>query len=165
MNQIWAPWRMEYVSQTESAPGCLFCVMLEAHDDEKDHIVYRGQRTFVVLNRYPYNSGHLMVVPHQHTGAVYLLDSATSAEVFATTQLAVRVLEEVMRPNGFNLGVNQGKVAGAGIEDHIHVHVVPRWNGDTNFMPVIAGAKVLPELLSATAAKLRPVFARLSRQT
>jgi ATP adenylyltransferase len=163
MDQIWAPWRMEYVGKGEAAPDCLFCTMLQAHRDTQDHIVHRGDHAFVVLNRYPYNSGHLMVVPHQHTGAVYGLGPAEAAGTFATAQLAVRVLEDVMHPQGFNLGINQGKVAGAGIDDHVHLHVVPRWNGDTNFMPVLADVKVMPELLTSTAEKLRPVFARLGQ--
>jgi ATP adenylyltransferase len=117
-----------------------------------------------MLNLYPYNSGHLMVVPHQHTGSLPELDPDAGAAVFATSQLAVQALTDVMHPAGFNLGINQGKVAGAGIADHIHLHVVPRWDGDTNFMPVLADVKVMPELLAATAAKLRPVFAELSKR-
>jgi ATP adenylyltransferase len=165
MNQLWAPWRMEYIGQSEPLPGCLFCAMVQPAGDDHDHVVYRGKRAFVVLNRYPYNAGHLMVVPHQHVGALNKLEPEMAAEMLTTAQLAVRVLEEAMRPEGFNLGINQGKAAGAGIEDHIHLHVVPRWNGDTNFMPVLAGAKVIPEHLSATAAKLRPIFSRLEHPT
>jgi ATP adenylyltransferase len=162
MDHMWAPWRMEYIEQSEPAPDCLFCALFRSDNDEQNHVVYRRDHAFVVLNRYPYNSGHLMVVPDQHAGSVYRLDPSVATDMVAVSQLAVRVLEEVMQPHGFNLGINQGKVAGAGIEDHIHMHVVPRWNGDTNFMPVLAETKVLPEMLTTTAAKLRPVFARLA---
>jgi ATP adenylyltransferase len=117
-----------------------------------------------MLNLYPYNSGHLMVVPDQHTGLLEEVHPEVGAEIMAVGQLCVRVLQQVSHPDGFNLGINQGKVAGAGVADHIHLHVVPRWNGDTNFMPVLADVKVMPELLSATAAKLRPVFQQLGPQ-
>lgn len=148
----------------EPQPGCLFCrVIGETERDEGNHVVYRAEHCLVMLNLYPYNSGHVMVVPHQHTGDVADLNPEIGDALFRTTQLTTRVLGAALHPHGLNLGMNQGTVAGAGIADHIHLHVVPRWNGDTNFMPVLADTKVMPELLSATAAKLRPVFAELSR--
>lgn len=164
MKQLWAPWRMPYIEQSEPARGCIFCKAVEDESDEENHVLYRGTQCFVMLNLYPYNSGHLMVAPYQHTGVFSELRAEVGTDVFVTAQLAVRALTESLKPDGFNLGINQGKVAGAGVADHIHLHVVPRWNGDTNFMPVLADAKVMPELLTATADKLRPVFQRLSSQ-
>lgn len=158
MDQMWAPWRMQYIQQSEPEPGCLFCNIARQDEDETNLVVYRGPRCFVMLNLYPYNSGHLMVVPYQHVGAVDALAPEVGADLLQTAQLAVRAIDRVMEPHGYNMGINQGTVAGAGVPDHIHLHVVPRWNGDTNFMPVLADAKVMPELLAATAAKLRPAF-------
>jgi ATP adenylyltransferase len=155
---------MPYIEQSEPRSGCLFCTVAQEDEDERNHVVYRGPRSFVMLNLYPYNSGHLMVVPDQHTGLLEEVHPEVGAEIMAVGQLCVRVLQQVLHPDGFNLGINQGKVAGAGVADHIHLHVVPRWNGDTNFMPVLADVKVMPELLSATAAKLRPVFQQLGPQ-
>jgi ATP adenylyltransferase len=156
---------MQYIQQSEPEPGCLFCRVMQQDDDEANYIVHRGELCFVMLNLYPYNSGHLMVVPYQHTGLLPEMQPEVGAALFATSQLAVQALSDVMHPDGFNLGINQGKVAGAGIADHLHLHVVPRWDGDTNFMPVLAEAKVMPELLTATAAKLRPTFVELSKRT
>ena len=162
MKTLWAPWRMPYIAGSEPTSGCLFCTKIAEHRDEENFILYRGQKCFVMLNLYPYNSGHLMVVPYQHTGAFDQIDAAVGAEVFETAQVSVHILQEVMKPDGFNLGVNQGKTAGAGVVDHIHLHAVPRWNGDTSFMPVLADTKVIPELLSSTYRKLRPLFERYS---
>jgi ATP adenylyltransferase len=159
MDQLWAPWRMPYILSSAPEPGCLFCLKFREDEDDQNHIVYRAERTFVMMNLYPYNPGHLMVIPYQHSGKLDELDPEVGAEIFTTAQLAVRALDQVMRPDGYNLGINQAKVAGAGVADHIHMHVVPRWTGDTNFMPVLADTKVIPELLGATAAKLRPEFA------
>jgi ATP adenylyltransferase len=160
MDQLWAPWRMPYILEKDPEPGCLFCRLAAEDRDEENYVVYRGPQSFVMLNLYPYNSGHLMVVPFLHTGRLEEIHPNIGAEVFTVTQLAVSVLDEVMAPEGYNVGVNQGPVAGAGIKDHIHVHVVPRWNGDTNYMPVLADTKVLPEALAATAAKVREGFRR-----
>jgi ATP adenylyltransferase len=163
VKQLWAPWRMPYVEQSEHEPGCLFCVKAAENRDEENHILYRGPKCFVMMNLYPYNSGHLMVIPYQHVGEFDRLDPNVGAELFETSQVSVHILGELLKPDGFNLGVNQGETAGAGIADHIHLHIVPRWNGDTNFMPVLAGTKVIPELLSSTAGKLRPYFERYTR--
>jgi ATP adenylyltransferase len=162
MDTLWAPWRMAYIQETEPVPGCLFCHHAGDDDDERNLIVYRGELGFVMMNLYPYNSGHVMVVPYQHTGDFTALHGEVAAGVMSLAQMTVRALGEALHPDGFNLGINQGTVSGAGIADHIHLHVVPRWNGDTNFMPVLADAKVMPELLTATAAKLRPAFQGLS---
>lgn len=155
---------MQYVTNSEPVQGCLFCTKAQDQDDEANHIVYRAEHCFVMLNLYPYNSGHLMVAPYQHTGEFAGIRPDVGNDVFATAQIATRALSEVMNPDGFNLGINQSEIAGAGVADHIHLHVVPRWSGDTNFMPVLTEAKVMPELLTATAAKLRPAFDRLARR-
>lgn len=164
MDQLWAPWRMPYIDEKEPVPGCLFCAAANAGEDEQRLIVHRSPLTFVMLNLYPYNSGHLMVIPYQHVASLAAIRPDVGTDLFLTSQLATRILTEAMAPDGFNVGVNQGTVAGAGIADHIHIHVVPRWNGDTNFMPVLASAKVMPELLAATAAKLRPLFTVAGRE-
>lgn len=161
MEQLWAPWRMRYIQGDDDARGCLFCEAA-AHPDEAHYVVHRGPHTLVMLNLYPYNSGHLMIAPYQHTGQIAALRADVGAAMLHTAQLSIRVLDEVMHPDGYNVGINQGTVAGAGIADHIHLHVVPRWGGDTNFMPVLAETKVMPELLLTTAERLRPVFARLA---
>lgn len=163
MDRLWAPWRMPYIEQSEPEPGCLFCRMAQEQEDIQNLIVYRAARCFVALNLYPYNSGHLMVIPYQHTGDWRGVDPDVGSDIFAVSQLSVQALDSVMHPDGFNLGINQGKTSGAGIADHVHLHVVPRWDGDTNFMPVLADAKVIPELLNRTADKLRPVFHELGQ--
>lgn len=158
MEQLWAPWRMSYLSETEPVPGCIFCSKARENNDVDNLIVHRADHCFVILNLYPYTSGHVMVVPYVHTGDVTTLPAEVATNIFTTAQAAVTALSDIMHPMGFNLGLNQGEAAGAGIADHVHLHVVPRWTGDTNFMPVLADAKVMPELLPATAAKLRAVF-------
>ncbi len=163
VDRLWAPWRMPYIIDKEPQPGCLFCRKAADDDDVANYVVYRASECFVMLNLYPYNSGHLLVIPYQHTGELQLLPPQVGAEVFAIAQLASAALHEVMEPDGFNFGINQGTVSGAGVADHIHLHIVPRWNGDTNFMPVLAGTKVLPELLSATAGKLRGLFQQVGQ--
>jgi ATP adenylyltransferase len=136
--------------------GCIFCAKTAESNDEENLILYRGERAFVLLNLYPYNSGHLMVAPYLHTGDLAGLPADVGAEVLSLTQRAVAALTAEYRPDGFNIGMNLGKIAGAGIPDHLHVHVVPRWGGDTNFMPVTAETKVLPETLDQTYRRLRP---------
>ena len=160
MKRLWAPWRMPYIEQSTPEPGCLFCTKAAADDDEQNLILHRADACFVMMNLYPYNSGHLMVVPYQHVGRLDEVYPATGAKMFEAAQLSVQILTEALHPHGFNLGINQGRTAGAGVADHIHLHVVPRWDGDTNFVPVLADATVIPELLSATYAKLRPFCPR-----
>jgi ATP adenylyltransferase len=138
-------------------PGCIFCEAL-AQIDTEPLIVYRGHAAFVILNKFPYNNGHLMVVPHRHVGWLSALDHAELEEIMSLTQASERALRDVYRPHGFNMGLNLGKPAGAGVLDHLHMHVVPRWSGDTNFVSVIGETRVLPEELPATAAKLRAAF-------
>ena len=138
--------------------GCIFCDLPAEGDDERTGILVRGTLAFVILNSYPYNPGHLMVAPFRHVGDLVELETAESAEVDALLVRAIRALRAETEPHGFNLGMNLGRVAGAGIPDHVHWHVVPRWNGDTNFMPVVGETRVLPELLEETSARLRPRF-------
>ena len=155
---------MPYLEKSEPEEGCIFCKLVARHEDRRDHILYRGAQAFVMMNLYPYNSGHLMVVPYQHAGNLGELTPETGADVFRLSQIAIKALQEAMGPDGYNLGINQGKAAGAGIADHLHLHIVPRWGGDTNFMPVVADVKVIPEMLTATAEKLRPLFERYGRE-
>lgn len=158
MDQLWAPWRMPYITDREPRPGCVFCTKAGEREDEANFIVHRASECFVMLNLYPYNSGHLMVVPYQHVGELQHLPPHVGAQLFAVAQLAAAALQRAMHPDGFNFGVNQGEISGAGVADHIHLHIVPRWKGDTNFMPVLGDTKVMPELLGDTAAKLRTLF-------
>ena len=157
---MWSPWRSEYVSTADDSEGCFFCAHLESSEDEANGVLWRGERAFVVLNAYPYNSGHVMVAPRRHVGELDEVEPAELHDLIETTQRAVRHLTEALSPQGFNVGMNLGKIAGAGVPGHLHVHVVPRWGGDTNFMPVVSETKVLPELLGETYRKLRPLFER-----
>ncbi len=154
MEQIWAPWRIEYILQAEQG-GCFLCQKPEENNDESNFILYRGESNFIILNSFPYNPGHLMVAPYRHTGHLDELTDAESKEHFDMVKLGTKLLTEIMKPAGFNIGMNVGKIAGAGLDDHIHTHIVPRWQGDTNFMPVVANTKVLPEALAATYKKLK----------
>lgn len=160
MDRLWTPWRLSYVTDASTTtPACIFCAAVEAGDTEP-LVVHRGARAFVILNKFPYNNGHLMVVPVRHTGSLADLDEAELLELMTLAREAERILTEVYRPHGFNLGINLGRPAGAGILDHLHLHVVPRWNGDTSFMTVFGDTRVLPEELPQTARRLREVFAR-----
>ena len=151
--QLWAPWRLEYVGSADEQEGCIFCVALAAGDEE-GLVVRRAEHAFVVLNRFPYASGHLMVAPVRHVGEFGELTDDELVEVHRLASQGLGALAETYRPQGFNLGWNLGRIAGAGVTDHVHLHVVPRWAGDTNFMPVLADVKVLPEHLAETRAKL-----------
>ena len=157
MQRLWAPWRLEYIVG-EKIDGCIFCVFPKEDDDRKYRILARGEHAVVIMNTFPYSNGHLMIVPYRHTGDFSELTDAESLEIMQLTQRSMRVLKQAMNPDAFNIGVNQGVAAGAGIADHIHVHLVPRWNGDTNFMPVFADVKVVPEALETTYDKLKPIF-------
>jgi ATP adenylyltransferase len=162
MKTIWAPWRMTYIRQGEEK-GCIFCQKPLERKDEKNLILYRGRRTFVFMNRFPYNNGHLMIVPKRHATDLDGLNVNELQELFDVVKDWTRVLRTSLRPHGFNIGINLGKAAGAGI-DHLHVHVVPRWLGDTNFMPTLAETKVVPESLDASYRKLRCVFEELTKK-
>jgi ATP adenylyltransferase len=147
--------------KTPPPPGCIFCTQPAEQRDEEHHILYRGEHCFMMLNLYPYNNGHLMIAPYRHVGALESLEAATLAELMAQAQLALKALRLAMNPDGFNMGINEGKVAGAGFADHIHFHVVPRWNGDTNFMPVIADVKVMPEHLDNVYRQLKDALEKV----
>jgi ATP adenylyltransferase len=147
LKQLWAPWRLEYIKSADEEPGCIFCRAAEGGDEE-GLVVKRGELAFVLLNRFPYASGHLMIAPYRHEGEFGELASEEALEIHRLASAGLAALAETMRPEGFNLGWNLGRVAGAGVVDHVHLHVVPRWAGDTNFMPVLADVKVLPETLA-----------------
>lgn len=160
MDHLWSPWRLQYVLSNKVETGCPFCEA-PTLPEQQSLIVFSGRTCYVILNLYPYNNGHLMVVPYKHTDTLTGLDADELHELADLTRLSEAALREGYRLEGINMGVNLGKVAGAGIVEHIHVHLVPRWLGDTNFMPVIGQTRVLPEELGATAAKLRPIFQKL----
>jgi ATP adenylyltransferase len=151
---LWAPWRSEYVGAPKG-DGCIFCAAAAGRGREAELVVQRGERCFTILNAFPYASGHVMVLPNRHVGGLEELDEDELAELMRLARQAVAALREMMKPTGFNLGLNLGAVAGAGVGDHLHLHIVPRWEGDTNFMPVIAGTRVISEALAATARRLR----------
>jgi ATP adenylyltransferase len=155
---LWAPWRLEYVGSADDQEGCFFCAALEA-PDEDGLVVHRGDGAFVLLNKFPYSSGHLLVAPLRHTGEFDALDDREALELHRLAARGVAALAEAYRPDGYNLGWNLGRVAGAGVLDHVHLHVVPRWAGDTNFMPVLADVKVLPEHLLETRRRLAEAWA------
>ena len=159
MGILWAPWRMAYVSGAQQPAGCLFCTAFATGDDVAQGILARGQTAFLILNAFPYAAGHLMVATRRHVGSPEELDAGETLEVWRLVQRAVTALRAVYRPDGFNLGANVGRAAGAGVEGHLHLHIVPRWAGDTNFMPVVGALKVIPESLEDTFRRLRPHFA------
>jgi ATP adenylyltransferase len=157
--QLWAPWRLEYIEQADELPGCVFCLAAEGSDEE-GLIVHRGGRGFVLLNKFPYASGHVLVAPYRHVGDFGELEDEEALELHRLAGQAVGALAAVYRPQGYNLGWNLGRIAGAGVVDHVHQHVVPRWAGDTNFMPVLADVKVLPEHVAETRARLADAWPR-----
>jgi ATP adenylyltransferase len=156
---LWAPWRLEYIQQADELEGCVFCVEAAGEvPEEESLVVHRAERAIALLNKYPYSSGHLMAAPVRHVGAFGELTEEEALEIHALARAALEALERVYGPDGFNLGWNLGRVAGAGIADHVHLHVVPRWGGDTNFMPVLADVKVIPEFLLETRERLREAW-------
>ena len=167
MKRLWAPWRMEYILDEHKGKSCLFCDFSKLEKkkvnkarDRENLILYRSRECFVILNRYPYNSGHLMVIPYFHTPTFDGLSDDTMFDLIKTVDKSVNVLREVLNPDGFNMGLNFGKVAGAGMESHMHMHVVPRWTGDTDSMPIIAETRVMPEHLKKTYSKLYKAFCK-----
>jgi ATP adenylyltransferase len=154
---LWAPWRIEYIRGPK--PGeCIFCAAAASDDDARHGVVHRGRRCLVLVNAYPYNSGHLMVAPHRHVASLEDLDGEELGELAELANRSLRALRQVMAPDGFNVGVNIGAVAGAGFADHVHQHLVPRWEGDSNFMPVVADVHVIPQALEATRAEVAAAF-------
>ncbi|MFB3884310.1 MAG: HIT domain-containing protein [Thermodesulfobacteriota bacterium] len=160
MEYLWAPWRMDYILK-EKREGCIFCEKPRENKDKKNLILFRGEDAFVIMNKFPYNSGHLMVVPRRHCVDLVQLDDREIHELARLLRASSRILRECLHPHGFNIGMNIGKVGGAG-EEHIHFHVVPRWEGDINFMPVLSETKVIPEYLGKTYDKLHAAFKGLS---
>lgn len=162
MDRLWSPWRLQYVTAAGEPRGCVFC---EAHAsaDADALVLHRGRDCYVILNLYPYNSGHLMVVPARHVATLSATTHDERSELMDLTRLAEQALTEAYKPQGLNVGMNLGRSAGAGIVDHIHVHVVPRWHGDTNFMTIVGDVRVLPEDIGETARRLREAFARLAQ--
>ena len=161
MDRIWSPWRHAYVTRSDESPRCVFCVA-QSTESGLALVVHEAPLTYVILNLYPYNAGHLLVVPRRHAASLSLLTREELNEMALLTQRSERVLTDAYQPQGINVGMNLGRPAGAGIVDHLHVHLVPRWNGDTNFMSVVGEVRVLPEELPRTAARLRPLFAKLA---
>ncbi|MFC1941166.1 HIT domain-containing protein [Chloroflexota bacterium] len=157
MERIWAPWRMEYI-QMEKEEGCILCVKPNQGSDVSNYILYRGGKNFVIMNKYPYNPGHLMVAPYRHVASLEELTEEERHEHFDIVSRSIEVLKQVFSPDGFNLGINIGKAAGAGIEGHVHTHIVPRWQGDTNSMAVISNVRVIPEAWAETYQKLKGRF-------
>jgi ATP adenylyltransferase len=160
VQRIWAPWRLEYVKDAskDNESECIFCAGLDAGDDDANLIVRRGERAFVILNKYPYTNGHLMVAPYEHVAELQELDDQTMAEIMSLAQRGIGALEKSYAPHGYNVGFNQGRVAGAGVEHHIHMHVVPRWGGDTNFMPVLGDTRVMNQSLHDSYKTLKEAF-------
>ncbi|MBF7081756.1 HIT domain-containing protein [Desulfallas sp. Bu1-1] len=161
MERLWAPWRSVYIGKDHGS-GCIFCEKLNAagEKDRENYVLFRGEKAFVILNIYPYNNGHLLVAPARHVGDIEELDPVEMQELFSTTRLMVKLLRRAFNPDGFNVGVNLGKIAGAGIPGHFHIHIVPRWGGDTNFMPVLGDVRVISEALDMTYAKLKEALER-----
>ena len=160
MKQLWAPWRLEYIKSADDEPGCVFCDAV-AGDDEERLVVRRGGKAIALLNKYPYSSGHFMVAPKRHVGEYGALEDDEVLDLHRLASTGMAALAHLYAPQGYNVGWNLGRVAGAGIVDHVHLHLVPRWSGDTNFMTAVGETRVLPEDLAATAARLRPIFETL----
>jgi ATP adenylyltransferase len=157
MDKLWAPWRMEYILQ-EKPSGCIFCDKPGQDQDRENLILYRGTCSFIIMNYYPYNNGHLLVTPYRHVADLSALTAAEQTEMMTLLGRCTQVLQDRVKPHGFNIGMNLGRVAGAGIDDHLHFHIVPRWNGDTNFMPVTGHTKVLSQGLYESWDLLKPLF-------
>jgi ATP adenylyltransferase len=162
MENLWAPWRIDYILSKKPA-GCIFCDKPAEDRDDENLILLRGKYHFIIMNAFPYNNGHMMVVPYKHTSSLSGWSAEERAEMMELADLGVELLKRTMRPDGFNLGINMGLVAGAGVADHIHFHIVPRWNGDTNFMPVLSDTRVISEGLRATFGKLKEALKEIDK--
>lgn len=164
MDNLWSPWRIEFIldkRQKEGGAPCIFCELKEETPDSKNLVLYRGRETYVVMNRFPYTNGHLLIIPYGHQSHLKELSQEAHQEVLSLTVKSMEILKEALNPEGFNCGMNVGRVAGCGILDHFHWHIVPRWNGDTNFMPVLGDVRVMPEYLSQTYVRLKPGFEKI----
>ena len=157
MKKLWAPWRIDYI-RTPKEEGCIFCTKSQESNDRNNLVLYRGKEAFVLMNLYPYSNGHLMISPYSHTSETYDLSTECNSEIMTMANLSMEILKKSMKAEGFNFGANIGKAGGAGIEEHIHYHIVPRWAGDTNFMPVVGTTKVMVEGLQETWDILKPLF-------
>ena len=167
MDMIYAPWRYKYIKESlsnKTDDGCLFCEVLKKQNDKENLIIYRGNSVYVMLNRYPYNNGHLMIIPYRHISELDIMDGNENIEMMKFLGIAVQVLKRKFSAEGFNIGVNLGRIAGAGIADHLHFHIVPRWNGDTNFMPVLADTKVISQGMEECWEILKKGFDELLNQ-
>jgi ATP adenylyltransferase len=160
MEYISAPWRGPYVRKVRRMKGCVFCRALKARNDRAAHILYRGKSNFILLNKFPYTPGHLMIAPYRHTASFDRTSKEASAELAGLLQLSLKILKTSSRPHGFNAGMNLGQSAGAGVVDHYHLHVIPRWHGDSNFMPLVSQTRILIEDLDSTYDRLLPLFKR-----
>ena len=163
MNHLWSPWRMRYIEKHENVDGCVFCNAQAKADSAENLIAFRGKNAYVILNRYPYTSGHLMVIPFKHKPSLEDLDPETRTEMMELTSQCMTVLRSIYKPQGFNMGANIGEAAGAGVRGHVHIHIVPRWFGDTNFMSALGETRVLPEALEDTYQRVREGFIIPSR--
>ncbi len=164
MNYLWSPWRMKYIQSNKEKGGCVFCLAAKMQDSPENLIIFRGEYSYVILNRYPYTSGHLMVVPYEHQPTIINLDATTRAEMMELANQCLQVLTPAYHPQGYNVGINIGSAAGAGIREHVHMHVVPRWNGDTNFMSSLGDTRVLPETLEETYWRIRKIWEAAGNQ-
>ena len=162
MKRLWAPWRLEYILG-DKPDCCIFCTMPAEEKDRENYILYRGRENFVIMNRYPYNNGHLMVIPYQHADILEDLSDSILAEAMVLTRACCRIIKEAMHAQGFNVGLNVGEAAGAGIKEHLHFHIVPRWAGDTNFMSVIEDTRIMPQHLTESYEQLLPGFEKLKK--
>ncbi len=161
MDHLWAPWRIDYILGKEREPGCIFCTKPASSEDEENLIAHRAKGAYTIMNKFPYNNGHLLVVPYRHVSDICLLTTEENSLLVQEVTRAIEALRKVMNPDGFNVGINLGVVAGAGIAEHVHYHVVPRWNGDTNIMPVLADVRVIPQHLRETRQKIYEAFVQL----
>ena len=158
MDHLWSPWRYKYIANADQYDGCVLCRIAQEHNDAENYVVHRAKLNFIILNLFPYTSGHLMIVPYEHQASLASIDDATTTEMIELAKRAQKALEGEYHPDGFNIGMNLGRSAGAGIADHLHLHVVPRWSGDANFVSVVGETRVLPEDLATTAQKLKQHF-------
>ncbi len=158
MDRLWNPWRYQYITATKKETGCVFCRLAGENNDEENFILYRGKYAYIVLNIYPYNSGHLLIIPFVHTKLLADLEKNVSNEIMDLTKMCQIAIEKEYHPQGFNLGMNLGEAAGAGVAEHLHMHILPRWFGDANFTTVIGETKNLPEMLTNTYQRLKPYF-------
>lgn len=160
MDHLWTPWRSTYITGKHDKSACIFCNAAASSDDEQNLVVHRAKHNFVILNRYPYTSGHLMIAPYHHVSRLQALDEEVTCEMMQLARTAEAVIEQAYNPNGLNIGLNLGEAAGAGIEQHLHLHALPRWKGDANFMTSIGNTRIVPELLDETYRKLKAGFAK-----